>query len=248
MDRHWTALMIGNSRLHWAMFIGEAIVNNYHHSHGEWPDTLSDTVYFASVVPELGKQFSQQFPHAQEITLADIPLPNLYPTLGIDRALAVFGASHQYGFPCLVIDGGTALTFTGINGDRQLVGGAILPGLRLQFHALVQDTAALPHVQLPEALPPRWAQDTPGAIASGIVYTVIAGIQDFVRDWQSLFPQGTILVTGGDGAWLQRMLAVRGMPSIFDPDLVFKGFQALVVGSPKPTVADSQPNNPESTF
>jgi len=46
------------------------------------------------------------------ITLKDIPLLDLYPTFGIDRALAVLGAGKKYGFPCLVIDAGTALTFT----------------------------------------------------------------------------------------------------------------------------------------
>jgi len=44
------------------------------------------------------------------------------------RALAVLGAGKKYGFPCLVIDAGTALTFTGVDRDKKLVGGAIDPG------------------------------------------------------------------------------------------------------------------------
>ena len=70
------------------------------------------------------------------IGLEDIPLEGLYPSLGVDRALALWGAGATWGFPCLVIDGGTALTLTGGNGDGFLVGGAILPGLRLQLQSL----------------------------------------------------------------------------------------------------------------
>ena len=48
------------------------------------------------------------------------------------------------GFPMLVIDAGTALTFTGADANQCLVGGAILPGLRLQLASLGQKTGQLP--------------------------------------------------------------------------------------------------------
>lgn len=51
------------------------------------------------------------------------------------RALSVRGASTVYGWPVMVVDGGTALTFT--RGDDTdggcMKGGAILPGIRVQF-------------------------------------------------------------------------------------------------------------------
>ena len=37
----------------------------------------------------------------------------MYPTLGIDRALALYSAGSTFRFPVLVIDAGTALRFTG---------------------------------------------------------------------------------------------------------------------------------------
>lgn len=48
----------------------------------------------------------------------------------------------------LVIDAGTALTFTAADADQRLVGGAILPGLGLQRSSLAQKTATLPRVEL----------------------------------------------------------------------------------------------------
>ena len=112
MAETWLALMIGNSRLHWAEFSGGQLLKTLHSAHGILPQNLPDPLYFASVVPAQTSLLINHFPQAQEITLDDIPLENLHPTLGIDRALAVLGAGKKYGFPCLVIDGGTALTFS----------------------------------------------------------------------------------------------------------------------------------------
>ncbi|QCS50765.1 pantothenate kinase [Picosynechococcus sp. PCC 11901] len=222
MDQWW-ALMIGNSRLHWATFTGDTLQTVHHTAHGTCLPGVKQLHYLASVVPQQSTWIRAHFPTAKPITLADIPLENLYPQLGIDRALAVWGAGQRYGFPCLVVDGGTALTFSAANGDRQWIGGAILPGLNLQFQSLTQHTAALPKVHLPTQLPPRWANDPAGAIASGITYTVLAGVKDFIRTWQTEFPQGQIFSTGGDGAWLAQQLPILH----YDPGLIFHGFAAL---------------------
>ena len=221
MTETWLALMIGNSRLHWAEFSGGQLLKTWHSPHGILPKNLPYPLYFASVVPTQTGLLINHFPQAQEITLDDIPLENLYPTLGIDRALAVLGAGEKYGFPCLVIDGGTALTFSGVDGDRRFIGGAILPGLGLQFRTLSQGTAELPKVDLPETLPPRWATNTGGAIASGILHTVLAGIESFIQDWQREYPQAAIVLTGGDGQWLKRNLQQHDDSLFYEPELIF---------------------------
>jgi len=82
-------------------------------------------------------------------------------------------------------DAGTALTLTGADADRCLVG-AILP--RLQLQSLAQRTGGLPLVEIGDlaSLPPRWALNE--AIQSGVIYTIIAGIRDFIQVWQE-FPR-----------------------------------------------------------
>lgn len=227
MTETWLALMIGNSRLHWAEFSGGQLLKTWHSLHGILPESLPQPLYFASVVPAQTGLLINHFPQAQEITLNDIPLENLYPTLGIDRALAVLGAGEKYGFPCLVIDGGTALTFSGVDGDRRFIGGAILPGLGLQFRTLSQGTAELPKVDLPETLPPRWATNTGGAIASGILHTVLAGIKDFIQDWQREYPQAAIVLTGGDGQWLKQNLQRYDYSLFYEPELIFWALQSI---------------------
>jgi type III pantothenate kinase len=148
----------------------------------------------------------QSYPNVRIITLDQLPIGGLYPTLGIDRALAVLGAGNQFGWPVLLIDAGTALTFTGADVNRYLVGGAILPGLGLQLSSLSKKTAALPLISLPKNLPHRWAKDTAEAIQSGVVYATVAGIRDFIEDWRCLFPDSKIALTGGDRTMLLKYL------------------------------------------
>lgn len=59
-------------------------------------------------------------------------------------------------WPVLVIDCGSALTFTAADASGRLAGGAILPGVRLQLAVLGSRTAQLPSdVVLPDELPVR---------------------------------------------------------------------------------------------
>lgn len=231
----WLALAIGNSRYHWAEFVGDALCQTWDTPHPLEIGAFNEfrgldhlpTLWIASVVPEQSQLWAT-YPNVRFVTLKDIPLAGLYPTLGIDRALALWGAIAQYGGPVLVIDGGTALTFTGADGEPRLVGGAILPGLRLQFQALQRGTAALPWVDLPDPLPPRWATDTESAIASGILYTAIAGIQAYIHAWLEQFPNSSIVLTGGDGEYLARHLASSSNPPIhWEPNLIFCGIQGV---------------------
>jgi type III pantothenate kinase len=159
----------------------------------------------------------------------------MYPTLGVDRALAVWGAIAIVGSPVLVIDAGTACTFTGADAQNRLFGGAILPGLRLQLQSLKQGTAALPRVDLAQhhsnVLPPRWAMDTQAAIASGILYTLVAGILDFMSDWWQQFPNSPVIMTGGDRQLLHSIL-IDQFPDLagkltLDSNLIFWGMRSV---------------------
>jgi type III pantothenate kinase len=239
----WLALAIGNSRLHWAYYDGQELQQTWHSDYfiptADWrktaqPDWLIPTnipLILVSVVPT---QTAQWQPFAQRIlTLADVPLKGLYSTLGVDRALAALGAGETYGYPLLLIDAGTALTFTGINADRRLVGGAILPGLRLQWQALHQGTAALPNFQAHLKPVNRWATNTKEAISSGIFYSALATIRDFYLDWQHQFPETALVITGGDGKILYLSLqnnkdqpyALKSLNHF--ADAIFKGISII---------------------
>lgn len=295
MSSNWLALAIGNSRLHWAWFLGEKLqqawdtphlpasviqqLANCHTIAGFPKEILSPSnlspqppdkiklplplssrkglgvggkgefsfcppLYLASVVPSQTTLW-QAYPDVNIITLDKIPLLGMYPTLGSDRALALYGAGETYGFPILVIDAGTALTFTGADTNRHLVGGAILPGLGLQLQSLAQKTANLPQVEAQNvlSLPPRWALNTPDSIQSGTLYTIIAGMRDFIEAWLEEFPTSRVCLTGGDSNLLLKYMRSHSPQVaariIFEPHLIFWGMRnvrrAIVPHTPFPT-------------
>ncbi|MBW4521281.1 MAG: pantothenate kinase [Scytolyngbya sp. HA4215-MV1] len=261
-SNHWLALVIGNSRLHWAWFIDATLQYAWDTSYLSpaivqqllasglnfaasaemglpWIKAMPDlpafpigNLWLASVVPAQTELWQSSYP-TQVITLEQIPLRHTYATLGIDRALAVWGAIVTWGSPVLVMDAGTAFTFTGADANHNLVGGAILPGMGLQFQALGQATAALPLLdsQTLQKFPNRWATNTSEAIASGIIHTLLAGIQSFVEDWWHQFPNSPVVLTGGDSRGVMDALKTQ-KPSMAarimrDPDLIFWGVRSL---------------------
>jgi len=244
---NWLGLMIGNSRLHWAKFSGASIHITgdsehlqawYQEQLPNWLENGSLPLAIASVVPGQ-TEIWQNYCHAHIITLEDIPLQGIYPTLGIDRALAIWGAGIHYGWPILVIDAGTALTFTGADPQQYLQGGAILPGVKLQFASLAEKTAVLANINLSDNLPVnlsidlpiRWAKNTPDAIQSGIIYTLLASIRDYVHTWLRQFPNSHIVITGGDRTLLLNYLQIfdqaLGEKIIETPHAIFWGMASL---------------------
>ena len=251
-DFNWLSLIIGNSRLHWAWFRGQKLQIAWDSSYlltplipekfptAFLPPQLGEQIppnislYVASVVPSQTILW-QTYANIKIINLQQIPLLGIYPTMGIDRALAVLGTGEVWGFPGLVIDAGTALTVTGVDGDRQVVGGAILPGLRLQLQSLGTETAALSEGELPPKLPQLWALNTPEAIASGIIYTVLAGMKAYILDWLESFPDSQIILTGGDGkrllTYLQSHSPQLAEKIILDLQVAFWGMRSIVENS-----------------
>ena len=80
-------------------------------------------------------------------------------------------------------------------------------------------------------MPQRWAVSTSTAIASGIFYTLLAGIRDYMEDWLNLFADSPIILTGGDAELLSRYFAAQYPESsaqlICDRNIIFIGMRAV---------------------
>lgn len=273
MENRWLALIIGNSRLHWALFADQHLLQfwhvplsefnefqhrNQHRKPQDWAEWQSffppsqpnasehhlysplPELWLASVVPAQAA-FWMAYPNLTWLQLSDVPLQQTYAGLGLDRAIALWGAGITYGWPCLVIDGGTALTLTGADESASLVGGAILPGLDLQLRALAGSTAALNLVELPSGLPTLWAKETATAIQSGVVNVAIAGLGHAIQQWIRTYPDSKVILTGGDAEqlsiylkeWmlqygnLQELNGVTLNCVITEPTLIFSGIRTL---------------------
>lgn len=214
-------LIAGNSRYHWGWWRDGQLKRTWRtawdspttvwvEKHCRWP------LYVVSPVPSQATHW-QCHRTARVLTLPDIPLAGTYPTLGVDRALAAWGAAQIYGPPVLVIDAGTALTLNAVDQQGVFMGGAILPGLALQCRSLHQGTGALPLVEWSREQPPLWAKDTVQAIRSGIGHTVLAGLHFYLEQWT-----GRVVLTGGDGEWLWQQLQFRWPTLIWAPDLLLQ--------------------------
>ena len=246
----WIAVALGNSRSLWGQFDGDLLQRWQRCSPGKHPDWAEQAAWPMVVAevgapeqrsPLLASRYSDpQNPDSQDtdsqatksqptqfLTLQHVALGGQYKTLGLDRSLALVGAASRWGWPVLVVDGGTALTVSAADATGNFVGGAILPGFGLQGSALHAATAALPLIQFVDSHqmdgdpPERWATSTDGAIRSGIFYGMLATVRGYYSDWRDLHPHSPVVFTGGDGKLLHRALAIEN--SYFDPVVVLRG-------------------------
>jgi len=98
-----------------------------------------------------------------------LPIKVLNPyEIGSDLVANAVAAHSLFNSNCLVVDFGTALTFTTVSGEGNILGVAIAPGLKTAIRALSQNTAKLFDVPLEM---PRTAlgTNTVQAIQAGIL-------------------------------------------------------------------------------
>jgi type III pantothenate kinase len=229
-------LLIGNSRWHWAVAKGGELQVE----HGPAPvDALEpgwidDLVAWAAVGP---LPPALRLPPQRRLGLERVPLAELPPWLGLDRALAGWLAWRRHGQAVLVADAGTVLSLTRVTEAGRFAGGRLQAGVGLQLRAMAEGTAALPQLELPLAEPlgsthspgMAWPLDTDRAMATGVVRGLAAAVADAVLQARELDPGCQLVLSGGDGPLLlpalQVLLAAQDVSVDLQPDLAL---QALV--------------------
>lgn len=117
--------------------------------------------------------------------------------LGADLLVAAVAGIKRYPLPQIIIDMGTATTFSVIDKEGAFLGGSILAGVNLSINALSGGTAQLPAIDLSN---PKKAcgSNTIDCMTSGAVYgsaAMVDGMIDRLSDELGETP--TILATGG---------------------------------------------------
>jgi type III pantothenate kinase len=140
------------------------------------PDWI-DQVVISSVVPDLNDVFSSlsvQVFRREAVVIG----PAIYPQIalqidrpdeiGTDLLANAVAAKDLYQCNAIVVDFGTALTFTTVTKQGHILGVAIAPGLKTAISALYDSTAQLPEVplELPDS---PVGKNTVHAIQSGIL-------------------------------------------------------------------------------
>lgn len=195
---------------------------------------ISRTV-LSSVVPSLVRPFREMltFLPGDSLFLVGPAIYNQLPVqvlnpyeIGTDLVADATAAFVSYGGPVMVVDFGTALTFTTISQQGEILGVAIAPGLLTALRSLTGNTAQLHDVQL-ETPPSVLGENTIHAIQSGIVLG-FAGLVDSMvaRTEEELGLKLKVIATGGLSFVLK---GVSSRITIIDENLTLDGLKYMAL-------------------
>ena len=145
--------------------------------------------------------------------------------LGSDLVANAVWAMHRGETPCVVVDLGTATTFTVLNQSGVLVGTVIAAGVRISLDALKERAAQLPSVRLEEPAHGVLGRNTVDAMKSGALYGAAAMIDGMVaRIGEALGETPRVLISGGPAALLVPHLHIE---AVYEPYITLRGLTAI---------------------
>lgn len=144
--------------------------------------------------------------------------------VGADRVANAVAAVAAYPKQnIIIVDLGTATTLCAINKDKEYLGGAIMPGMRISMGALQTNTAKLFPVEIiaPETVIGR---STIESIQSGLYYGQLGLIREIAqRTIQENFCEQSTVVIGTGG--FAHLFEKEKIFNIILPDLVLDGLR-----------------------
>jgi type III pantothenate kinase len=151
--------------------------------------------------------------------------------VGADLVANAAAAYERFHGNCIVVDFGTALSFTAVAAAGELRGVAIAPGLTSAVNSLAHDTAQLPRIHL--APPPAAAgRNTVQSIQAGIVFGYAGLVEAIIRRMRAeLGGAADVVVTGGQSPI---MAPVLGEPVVHEPWLTLEGLRIIADRNPQP--------------
>ena len=244
-------LLIGNSRWHWALADADRGVTDPPLRFLHLPPPPPSSPRTAALDPPLAWAAVGPVPHqaglsaATRLGLADVPLADAPPWLGIDRALAGWWASRLANGPVLVADAGTVLSLTRVDGRGRFAGGRLMAGAALQLRAMGSGTQGLPCLEgdlvAAAGSGDAWPRATEAAMRQGVAEGLAAAVLEAGRQARALEVGCRIVLTGGDGEILLPLL--RRSPELGEAVLLHRPdlcLEALVALCPRPPDGSAQ--------
>ena len=158
-----------------------------------------------------------------------VPIKNNYRNpkhVGQDRLVGAYAVKHLYGYPAIIIDFGTAITFDIISAKGEYEGGMIVPGMRLSAESLFQKTALLPQIHTIKKPHSIIGKTTEESILSGLFYgyaAMCSGLIDLLS--RKMKDKPKVIVTGGHASVMKSF--IRSRIHQVNPDLVFQGLALI---------------------
>jgi type III pantothenate kinase len=190
-------------------------------------------ILISSVVPHLTPSWEQLLAGKVECMISKVG-PDLYKklpiavpspdTIGTDLVANALAAHIRFKQTCIVVDFGTALTFTALDSEGNILGVAIAPGLKTAMYALFQKAAQLPEVPLivPDS---ALGQNTTHALQAGILLGyegLVKGMLDKIKT--ELGRPTRVIATGGLSS------VIESLQTVFDEldrDLTLEGLRLM---------------------
>ena len=172
----------------------------------------------------LSALLSRPVPVVGETAKTMIPLRIDQPeTVGADLIAAAEGALAQYAPPLVLIDMGTATTFSVLDQSGAFLGGAIAPGVQLGAEALAQRTG-LPMSELSAPQSPL-SQSTTDCLRSGVIYGAAAMVDGMLERLEAALGMPvTAIATGG---LAQCVIPHCRRPVTLDDGLLMRGLAVM---------------------
>lgn len=240
------AIDIGNSSVKFAIFKGNGIIDytsistdDARNGDIEIPNkefinkniNEVNNAAVSSVVPEITGDIIDYISDYLDIDIInvedlDYKLKIDYEGLvGEDRKMSVYGASKIYGPSTIVVDVGSALTFTFLDRENTFKGGMISLGPSNMLKSLSERTSQLPLIDL--KFPARnVGKNTIESVNSGVFWSVIGAVEKCITQIEEYEGEKCkVVMTGGYSVlfaeYLHRVVEI-------DPFLVLRGINFLI--------------------
>ena len=144
--------------------------------------------------------------------------------LGADLVADAVAAYERLHTTCIIVDFGTATTFSAVSEDGEFLGVSIAPGIEVAAEALARQTAQLPHIRL---IPPPKVigKNTTHSMQSGLIFGYIGLVEGLIRRIRiELGGKAVVIATGG----LSKVFApLTDEIKIIDQELTLEGLRII---------------------
>lgn len=148
---------------------------------------------------------------------------DLHTQLGSDIVAYSVGAVSKYHTPLIVVEMGTAITMSVLNGNVY-EGCVIMPGVRVALDALSDRAAELPHISI-QAPGSILGHNTVDAMRAGAVYGNASMVDGMIARLEEASAPAVTVV--GTGAAAPDILRYCKREIIYDPDLLLNGLYLI---------------------
>jgi len=140
--------------------------------------------------------------------------------IGTDLMANALAACIKYSGPCLIVDFGTALTYTLVNENKEIEGVAIAPGIKTAMQSLAGNAAQLP--EIPLELPKNaLGTNTVEAMNSGILWGYVGQVSYMINKIKE--EKGYSITTIATGGLSEVLSPLKDQFDVVDRDLTVEG-------------------------